>query len=1185
MRYLILPVALLIINLAYGAVAGSKDNGPGKPNIVLIMADDMGYSDIGCYGGEINTPNIDKLAKEGVRFTRFYNNAWCSPSRASLITGLYPQQVGMTALAGPETGPPGPYQGYLNDRCVTLAEVLKGAGYYTAMAGKWHLGELQPHWPVDRGFDNYFGLISGAANYFDITKDKSPRVVRTMALDNKRYSPPKEGFFMTDAITGYALHVLDKQKTQSQPFFLYVAYTAPHFPLQAMPEDIAKYANEYDLGWDSLRAHRYQRLISLGIIKPGTKLTPRDAEVKPWAELPAKTRREMAQKMEVYAAQVDRMDQGIGRILAKLKETGKEENTVVIFLSDNGGCGEGGPDGFNRRDNGLPPGGVDSYMSYGQSWANASNTPFRFFKKWLHEGGISTPFIVRWPAKIQQQRRGQIMEQVGHVTDIMPTLCALSGAQYPAYYKNKKILPMEGQSLLPAIEKGTVKPHQPVFWFLDGHKAVLTGNDKLESVGNGAPWELYNIKEDRAELNDRAAGAPARVKDLAAQWENWATRAGISANNSTAQKKYIIYYGKHSTATERAVCADLKEDLEKVTGAPVTIAPEHGEVNAADYNFVVGTPATSLLVSRMVKNGVLQQKYLTPQGGVMKVVKENSAQMVLLAGATAEGMQNTVYAYSQSALGIDPLEYWTGRKPVKKPDFDPYKARDSIVASPLVPIICYFENDVDELANMRKPYLEYDMETWKGMVNSLRRIHYNAIHLFDMLGRPEFYTREPYKKLRPGYQVNLPLVDSMIAYAHLKGMKIQVDLSLGYQMKSVSDSEALCWSQYKDKWIDTWVYYLTKTPLGKADIYSLRPRNQVWDRAYISSCGENNAAVFNEVFTVIDSILAVYKPGVTKICVCYDDGMELFNTGFHPPKDFIVAWSDDGYCNFKTMPVSNKGYAFGTYMHAGFWTNHTVHDPYPLKIDSVMSYMLQRYNAGSYIAVNGQTFRPFLLNLEAFSRWAYDPAHFNGEAFYKSWTSYYFGAAAAPFAIASMKKLDDAHFNRTGYVKNLSEIKGLIGFLSDKAVETPNGSFKASYNNTLAPDLQRRHHDVTAAYNAAQSGLTAAKDHPVFYHDYVYLPALMYHQLLAFETTLLEAASRKQAYAAGHQKKDIREAKELIKTASQQLSAIYKTCRQGDRDSKWKTWYYPEKRRPNNGFPTLEMIAAIQNNLQTLSAK
>ncbi|CAL1518705.1 arylsulfatase [Chitinophaga sp. MM2321] len=531
MRYLILLTALLVMNRAPEVNSTHKEKEPGKPNIILIMADDMGFSDIGCYGGEIKTPHIDNLAKEGIRFNRFYNNAWCSPSRASLITGLYPQQVGLTALAGPDPGPPGPYQGYLNDHCVTLAEVLKGAGYYTAMAGKWHLGERQPHWPLDRGFDNYFGLISGAANYFDITKTKSPGITRYMALDDKPFHPPAKGFYMTDAITSYALQILDKQKTQSQPFFLYVAYTAPHWPLQAMPEDIARYAKEYDMGWDSIRARRYDRLIQMGIINNKTTLSPRDTGVKPWATLPAKTRKEMAEKMAVYAAQVDRMDQGIGQILDKLKQTGKDENTMVIFLSDNGGCAEGGPAGFDKRHNGLPPGGADSYFSYGQSWANASNTPFRYFKKWLGEGGISTPLIVRWPAMIAKQRHGQVLEQVGHITDIMPTLCALSGARYPAYYKDKKILPPEGQSLLPAIEKGTVQPRKPVFWFLDGHKAILAGNYKLEAADNGAPWELYNL-EDRSESDNLSVTAAHKVKELSTQWENWAKRVGVSVEQS-----------------------------------------------------------------------------------------------------------------------------------------------------------------------------------------------------------------------------------------------------------------------------------------------------------------------------------------------------------------------------------------------------------------------------------------------------------------------------------------------------------------------------------------------------------------------------------------------------------------------------------------------------------------------------
>lgn len=505
--------------------AGKKPQ--SRPNIVLIMADDMGFSDIGSYGGEIRTPNLDKLSREGIRFTRFYNNAWCSPTRASLLTGLYPHQVGMAGLAWPKTGPEGPFQGYLNNRCVTLAEVLKEAGYHTAMAGKWHLGEHRPYWPTDRGFDDYFGLISGAVNYFDITQDKTPTTVRTMALNDRRYYPPKEGFYMTDAITDYAGKILQQQKASTTPFFLYVAYTAPHWPLHALPEDIARYEGKYESGWDSLRIQRYRRLTELGIISAATPLSPRDSGVQAWAELPAKVKKEMAQKMAIYAAQVDRMDQGIGRILDQLEATGKAENTIVIFLSDNGGCAEGGPQGFDNRKNGVPPGVADSYMSYGQSWANASNTPFRNFKKDVSEGGISTPLIVRWPTGIRPQRQGQVMEQMGHVTDIMPTLCAVAGARYPTQYKGRDVLPMEGQNLLPAIEKGKVQPHQPVFWSLGDEKAVITGTYKLISAGKDAPWELYDLAKDRIEINNHAAALPQQVKDMQQQWENWAQHVGI----------------------------------------------------------------------------------------------------------------------------------------------------------------------------------------------------------------------------------------------------------------------------------------------------------------------------------------------------------------------------------------------------------------------------------------------------------------------------------------------------------------------------------------------------------------------------------------------------------------------------------------------------------------------------------
>ena len=332
---------------------------------------------------------------------------------------------------------------------------------------------------------------------------------------------------MTDAITRYALDILTDSAAGRQPLFLYVAYTAPHWPLQALPEDIKKYAGKYAIGWDSLRNKRYTRQLALGLWKEGMALSPRDEEVHPWTSLTAAQRDSMALKMAVYAAQVDRMDQGIGRILDQIKASGREDSTIVIFLSDNGGCAEGGIEGFDKRGNGLPPGGVDSYMSYGQSWANASNTPFRYFKKWLHEGGISTPFIVRWPMGIAPERNGSFISQTGHLTDLMPTLCDMAGAVYPGQYRGSFIRKEEGQSLLPAIGDGMVRPHQPLYWELNGHRAILLGDYKLVSAGKGLPWELYDIGKDRTELNDLAGKDPQRVRQMTALWKAWAARVGV----------------------------------------------------------------------------------------------------------------------------------------------------------------------------------------------------------------------------------------------------------------------------------------------------------------------------------------------------------------------------------------------------------------------------------------------------------------------------------------------------------------------------------------------------------------------------------------------------------------------------------------------------------------------------------
>ncbi|MBN2093394.1 arylsulfatase [candidate division KSB1 bacterium] len=494
-----------------------------RPNIVLMMVDDMGYSDLGCYGSEIHTPNIDQLANEGLKFSQFYNAARCCPTRASLLTGLYPHQAGMGGMVkSPQNSTAGAYQGYLNDQCVTIAEVLKTAGYRTLMSGKWHVGESRPHWPTDRGFDRYFGLISGAANYFDISKTKSPNVVRQMALDDQPFTPPKEGFYMTDAITQHAVDFLDQETGNSNPFFLYVAYTAPHWPLHALPEDIEKYRGKYREGWEVLRNRRYQKMVEMGLINPEWPLSPPDPEAMPWENVPDMELMDL--KMAVYAAQIDRMDQGVGKIMNKLREMGQAENTLVLFLSDNGACHESGPLGFDNRKNGLPPGGVDSFMSYGRSWSNASNTPFRLHKHWVHEGGISTPLIAWWPGKIQQP--GTITHQPGHIIDIMATCCVVAKAKYPAKIDNKPIIPLEGKSLTSVFKGKTRKLHETIYWEHLGNRAIRQGKWKLVSVNKGQ-WELYDLEADRTELKDLSTIYPAQLKEMIRIYEKWAQKWGV----------------------------------------------------------------------------------------------------------------------------------------------------------------------------------------------------------------------------------------------------------------------------------------------------------------------------------------------------------------------------------------------------------------------------------------------------------------------------------------------------------------------------------------------------------------------------------------------------------------------------------------------------------------------------------
>lgn len=509
---------------------------PLRPNIVLIMADDMGFSDIGPYGSEIATPNLDALAKNGLRFTQFYNTARCCPTRASLLTGLYPHQAGIGHMMG-DYHRPG-YRGDLNRTSLTIAEVLKLAGYRTAMSGKWHVTPQNAdnhNWPIQRGFDKYFGTIAGAGSFFDPA---------TLTRDNTPIKPEGKNFYYTDAIGTNAAAYIDEMTGKGAPLFLYVAYTAPHWPMHAPEPAIQKYKDRYRAGWDALRAERFARQKKLGIIKSNWELSPRAPEIPKWDDVPHKDWH--IRRMAVYAAMIDQLDQSIGKIVAKLKEKNQLDNTLILFLADNGGCAEGmaprsaadnNPTTSSRpiktldgrpvqvgNDPNVMPGGEDTYQSYGPEWAHASNTPFRLYKHFVHEGGISSPLIIHWPKVVKA--KNSITDQPGHLIDIMATCVDVAGAAYPAEYKGEKITPLEGQSLLPVFEGKKRRGHEAIYWEHEGNQAIRMENWKLVKR-HGTDWELYDMDADRPEGNNLAAAQPARVAAMAAKWDAWAKRANV----------------------------------------------------------------------------------------------------------------------------------------------------------------------------------------------------------------------------------------------------------------------------------------------------------------------------------------------------------------------------------------------------------------------------------------------------------------------------------------------------------------------------------------------------------------------------------------------------------------------------------------------------------------------------------
>ena len=544
-------VVCVIIGLALSQAQAAEEKPARRPNIVWILADDLGYSDLGCYGGEIRTPNLDRLAAGGVRFTQFYNTGRCCPTRASLLTGLYPHQAGLGGMTF-DRGQPG-YRGQLRQTAPTVAEVLRTAGYRTAMSGKWHLslteepaGHLRnlnnqeiretfaalDSYPTARGFEKYFGCLWGVVNFFDpFSLVEGTKAVRSVPPD----------FYLTDALTDRAISYVEEFSRGKQPFFLYLAYTSPHWPLHARAEDIARYSETYRQGYDAVRNARYRRQLELGLFDSQSAPLPEvDARHVAWEKNQHQAYE--ASAMAAHAAMVDRMDQQIGRLIDKLNELGQLDNTLVCFLSDNGASPEqlnvGGFDRPTETRDGRPmiytaelrrqniaPGPEITFAGVGPHWALAANTPFRYWKAQTYEGGVCTPLVVHWPAGLRA--KGELRHQPGHVIDLMATAVEIAGAELPKQFRGEPCLPLEGQSLLPALA-GEPSEREGIFFEHQTNKAVRQGEWKaVQSLRGGGRWDLYNLSTDRTETRDLSAKEPERLARMIAAWEAWAERAWV----------------------------------------------------------------------------------------------------------------------------------------------------------------------------------------------------------------------------------------------------------------------------------------------------------------------------------------------------------------------------------------------------------------------------------------------------------------------------------------------------------------------------------------------------------------------------------------------------------------------------------------------------------------------------------
>lgn len=515
MKRRLLSIVATALGLGLNIVQPARAAAADRPNIIVVLVDDMGFSDLGCYGSEIPTPNLDALAANGLRFTQFYNTGRCCPTRASLLTGLYPHQAGVGHMTD-DKGLPG-YAGHLNDSCVTIAEVLKPAGYFTAMSGKWHVGQNFGVTPANRGFDRNLNAAAGGFYY-----PESPKAGLFLNGEKIANNDPRlpQNWYSTDLWTTFGLKFIDEALAEKKPFYLHLCHNAPHFPLQAPAAEIAKFRGKYMIGWDALRERRYARMIELGIIDAKWANSPRPPAVSAWKDVPAEEQDRFDHLMAVYAAAVHRMDKAVGDLIEGLKQRGILDNTLILFMSDNGGNAEAGPKGRTQGD----PTRADSDWFCGESWAFPQNTPFRLYKHYNHEGGIATPLIVHWPKGITA--KNELRHQPGHLIDIMTTCVDVGRAAYPKDLHDRPVTPMEGRSLVPAFANQSIQ-RDAIFWEHEGNAAIRAGDWKLVRQGAKGAWELYDLKADRTELHNLAEAQPERARELAAQWDAWAKRAQV----------------------------------------------------------------------------------------------------------------------------------------------------------------------------------------------------------------------------------------------------------------------------------------------------------------------------------------------------------------------------------------------------------------------------------------------------------------------------------------------------------------------------------------------------------------------------------------------------------------------------------------------------------------------------------